>query len=289
MDTEDLLSEEVLDGIPERAWLDGPAELIIGNQRLEEVSLSAATTVYEIGDEHLGLVVEGAGLRLLASVDRDALRPVLVSPTVAVPDPSRASDGIGLRFPAGTPVDVEAAIGDSVLMEASVSWLEGSGWVPLTAVGDYAIRDEDHRGWIASMLLAADTPLLDAPDGEAFAWLTEPMPAISVGAAEGQWQRIEITRAELSVQAYVPVDKPLRDLIYGGWGFGWSGGCGSFILTDEDPILPAGMVLRDAPGGAAVGVVLRELSAPILDREEGLDLVGVETPWGVVELWTSDG
>ena len=103
MDTEAFLSEEVLSGIPERAWLDGPAELVIGNQRLEEVSLSNAATVYEIADDHLGLVVEAAGLRLLASVDRDALRPVLVVPTLAVPELSWSADGIGLRFPAGTP------------------------------------------------------------------------------------------------------------------------------------------------------------------------------------------
>lgn len=74
----------------------------------------------------------------------------------------------------------------------------------------------------------------------------------------------------------------------GGFGFGSMSGCSHMLWTDEEPTLRAGTLLRDAPSGAAVGMVLRDRYDPILDHEDGLALFGVETPWGVVELWESD-
>ena len=289
MDTEAFLSEDVHEQLPERAWLDGPAEVRVGGQRLLEVSLSRAATVYEIADAHLGLVVETPGLRLLASVDREALRPVLVEPTLAVPDPSLPSGEVGLRFPAGTPVDLDAAIDDMVPLPSTAAWLEGSGWVSLAAVDDYAVWSPPQQVWSGSMPLAAETPLLDAPDGEAFAWLTEEMWAKPLGEAASGWQRVEITRSDLSVQGYVPAPESMGTAAAGGmWGFGRGSGCGFPWRSAGEPTLTAGMVLRDAPDGVAVGVVLCDRYDPILDREDGLALVGVETAWGVIELWTSD-
>jgi hypothetical protein len=286
VDTEAFLDGDVLAGLPERAWLDGPAELVIAEQVLYEVSMVGAATVYEIADDHLGLVVETGGLRLLASAGRGSLRPVLVEPTLAVPDPSWSADGVGLRFPAGTPVDVTRAIGGAVPLVSTAPWLEGSGWVSLEAVDDYAVWAEPSRGWSGTMLLSADTPLLDAADGAAFAWVTEDVWAVPIDTDEEGWQRVEITRSGLSVQGYVPA-RPWMGMAAAG-GFGSLGGCGFMIMVDEEPTLPAGTVLRDAPDGSAVGVVLRDRNDPILDREDGLALFGVETPWGVVELWESD-
>lgn len=117
--------------------------------------------------------------------------------------------------------------------------------------------------------------------------MTEELQAAPLGAAEADWQRVVIARSALSVQGYVPAQDPIRMGAAGGFGFGGIGGCGLMMMTDKEPTLPAGMVLRDAPDGVAVGGVLRDRYDPILDREESLALISVETSWGVVELWTS--
>lgn len=287
MDTTAFLDPAITDEIPERAWIDGPGVVTVGGQRLTvEPRQGAPWPVYAIEDAHLGLVVDTASVRLLVTTERAALRPVLVSSSLATPDPGGAGEEIGFIFPAGTPVDPDLSFHGSIPIPVVSDWIEGTGWVDASAVDAYAEVEEPLQCWTEQLTLADGTPLLDAPGGEPFAWLTAESGAEAVGAPADGWLLVELARPGLTARGYVPA--PDRDLsgigrLVGRGGCHFSQ-CGGAWLS-ESPTVSAGSWLLDGPDGAPVGLALRDLYTPILDREDGYALVEIETPWGPVELW----
>ncbi len=290
LDTEAFLDPAVHDALPERAWIADPGEVTVGGQRLvapDAAPRSEPWPVYEIRDDALGLVVEDNGVRLLVDVDRAALRPVLAQPALATPDAAGESD-VGLLLPAGTPVDPDLAFHGAIPVRIETDWITGEGWVDAAAVDAYAELAVPVRTWTGSLFLTADTPLLDAPDGEPFATLTAEAWARTVGEPEDGWQRVELARRELTAVGYVPAPPPGHGLNIGGGGIsGWSVSrfCGLSWISLEPPTVPVDTVLLDAPDGRPVALALRDLHGPVLDREDGYTLVEVETSWGPIGLW----
>ncbi|MDG1482385.1 MAG: hypothetical protein P8R54_22530 [Myxococcota bacterium] len=289
MNTAAFLDPTVTDEIPERAWIDGPGAVTIGGQRLVITEgSSTAWPVYAIEEDHLGLVVDTADVRFLATVERAALRPVLPTATLATPDPrsGTASGQIGFIFPAGTPVDPDLSFHGSIPIPAVSDWIEGTGWVAASEVDAYAELDDARSCRREDFTLRAGTPLLDAPGGEAFAWLTADSGVAAVGVPEDGWLLVELARPLLTARGYVPA--PDHDFFSVG-GFVGGGSCYSIQCWGygfrSSPTVRAGSRLLDAPGGAPVGLVLVDLDIPILDRESGYSLVEIETGWGLVALW----
>ena len=289
MDTTAFFDPAITDMLPERAWIDGPGAVTIGGQRLTIAEGSPiAWPVYAIEDDHLGLVVDTADVRFLVTVERAALRPVLLTATLATPDPSAGttSEQIGFTFPAGTPVDPDLSFHGAIPIPAVSDWIEGTGWVAASEVDAYAELEAPQVSWEEDFTLAAGTPLLDAPAGEAFAWLTADSGAAAVGAPEDGWLLAELARPLLTARGYVPA--PDHDFSSVGSVVGMAGSysiqCGGHWLS-ASPTVPAGSWLLDAPGGSPVGLTLADLYIPILDREGVYALVELETGWGRAALW----
>ncbi len=122
-------------------------------------------------------------VRLLVTVERAALRPVLVSSSLATPDPGAAGGEVGFIFPAGTPVDPDLSFHGAIPIPTSSSWIEGTGWVDASAVDAYAEVEEPRRCWAEDLtLIELYTPILDREDGYALVEVETPWGPVALWA-----------------------------------------------------------------------------------------------------------
>ncbi len=244
-------------------------------------------------DETLQVAWENRDVRLLVRLDRADLREQLVEDTWAraAPD-AMGTSGTGVRFRAGyTDVGAPSRGWRPLFFEGL--YVQATGWVPSDDVDHYWVptpREPTER-WgeaVEHINIHREAPLLDAPDGEELALVTQEQAPVAVYARDGDWLRVELTDREVTVRGWVHDEHRVTGGLMGfgcccGGSIG-SWGIGSWGSTAPDTVLRDDR-LYTGPFGQEVGIALRDMPLAVIDEEGEWIAVEVSTPWGFAEVW----
>ncbi|MFT5679619.1 MAG: hypothetical protein ACI8RZ_000523 [Myxococcota bacterium] len=332
-DRSEYLSTAATWDIPERArvrhlgaaslgWGGGSVPLPGGDA---ELRVDSEHLVFDVTDAEIGIVESTDAYRLLLTVARGDLWPLLAE-TALTPLRPWDDQGAGIRYPAGTRVDDEIRSGDHLLVEPDFARRQRGEhaletWAAPANVDVIFRRADDRFEFAFNALLTEDVSLLDAPDGEEIYRLDHQfgmdLPGIleeygeaalvlfasneglgsqglvRVLSTHGKASLVEVSiDEEVRLSGYVPTDT-LFDLtptsrstqLYR---------CG-FMMMQMDywrqrkpakPNIPADTFLYADPDGPPIGLTREPLEVDILDRDYGWVLFELQTRWGPVEVWT---
>ncbi len=281
--------------------------------------LDSEHLVFDVTDDAVGIVEEVDDYRLLITVDRDDLWPVLAESALTTFHPW-AESGAGVRYPAGTRIDDESRLGEHMQVALESSWLfrdiDLERWAEPEDVDVVFRREEDRFQFAYDAVVSGRVALRDAPDGEvfqelhfdyleqvreeqgeaelartavAFASGTQSSALVRLIGTHGDDALVEMSGGEeVRLRGYVPIDA-LTAVEPGTFSTRlFRCGFGMFLMRDRQPAapnIPAGTHLYADLDGPPIGLTRQDFEADILDHDYGWALIELETRWGPVEVW----
>jgi hypothetical protein len=206
-----------------------------------------------------------------------------------------------IQIEPGVAIDVLDELDHEVLVEVGDRDIWAEAWIPAESIDQVwqaaPVARSDEA--IDSIWLRGQTEILDAPDGNAFAWVdsfqsggpASPdvfwLTAQALGQAQEGMREILVERPGFTIRGFVSVHD-LAPTPNGGRGFGHSSSSGCHLSSSvtAEVTIPAGTDLFVSPQGAWIGrthsPIYREVE-PDIDPEWGS--LEVDTPWGVATVW----
>ncbi|MCB9672411.1 MAG: hypothetical protein H6736_14830 [Alphaproteobacteria bacterium] len=247
----------------------------------------AAYTVVEALAE-VAVMWENSGTRVVLWLERDdlAFHPVETS--------WFGGDGLGVRLPAGLPLDVVETREDAFRVAVGNAMIEVDTWAPRHAVDNWYYSGEDEL--TSPFVLFAEehgdpvevregAELFGVPGGEAFATL------VAEGGRHawrtdrrGPWSRVRMMAERWPVDAWLWSDDATSVGLFGqGWGYGHSFGCGAYGRLPAT--VRSDAWLHDGPNGPIVGRTTRDLGVDLDGDPGGWRSYEKDTPFGTATLW----
>lgn len=217
------------------------------------------------GETSVPLLLASADLRLIVSVPAKLLATVALDDAFVYADKKDAAgkDAGRARLRPGVSPELQPAGGDGWrAARFNTSDLEIAGVVRADRVG-HAYHDTSGYLDGGDAELRGDAKLLGSPGGAVLATLhaLEPWRSARVlGAAVRGHVRVKLTESDVQVEGWVPADQ-VRKVPESGTGGSWASGHGSgFTGRRPGPRirLAKGTLLRVAPGGEIVGVIMKD-------------------------------
>lgn len=259
-------------------------------------------TVIDVGDQ-LGVLTRSGPLDLRVYLDREDLQPTPWRTTRLRSWRDHDSE-IGAWLPPGLPIHAGADEGGITSVWWNSDRVELDGWVDAADLDHTWAQpppepvEQEAEGEVEFVMVAGDTALLDAPDGERFARLqpfTDEEPRVRWIEAEVVDRRADHTLIRLADDGVTVIgwisNEALQDTTMGGKSSGCCGiltRCGFGQMLQVDDLLPIGTWVHAHPDGPVVGRT-RALAAA-----SGRDPAAwwpweITTAWGRSTVWVAPG